>query len=145
MYYVYLLSKGSERVLLWSGEDKLQAAKVADAERRKCRKADPDGVVMDISMTSDEEQAREKAAADMYAGLTEEERRDVVEIEGQKFAKAILRERAKAVRKKTGLTQAGFAARYKMSKRTIEEWERGTRTPQPWVLHLLERVVAEDF
>lgn len=53
-------------------------------------------------------------------------------------------ERAKAIRKASGLTQAAFAERYGIPKRTIENWEGGQREAPAYVLDLLERVVSED-
>lgn len=51
----------------------------------------------------------------------------------------------KEIRAKTGLSQAKFADKYGMSRRAVEDWERGVRTPAPWIVALLERVVGEDF
>lgn len=53
-------------------------------------------------------------------------------------------ERAKAIRKASGLTQAAFAERYGIPKRTIENWEGGQRDAPTYVLDLLERVVSDD-
>lgn len=53
-------------------------------------------------------------------------------------------ERAKAIRKASGLTQAAFAERYGIPKRTIENWEGAKNEAPAYVLDLLERVVSED-
>lgn len=53
-------------------------------------------------------------------------------------------DRAKAIRKASGLTQAAFADRYGIPKRTIENWEGGQRDAPSYVLDLLERCVLED-
>ncbi len=53
-------------------------------------------------------------------------------------------ERAKAIRKASRLTQAAFAERYGIPKRTIENWEGGQRDAPSYVLDLLERCVLED-
>ena len=53
-------------------------------------------------------------------------------------------ERAKAIRKASGLTQAAFAEKYGIPKRTIENWEGGQRDAPTYVLDLLERVVSDD-
>ena len=42
-------------------------------------------------------------------------------------------ESLKTARKNAGLTQQGMADRMLIPKRTIEEWERGNRTPPPYV------------
>ena len=36
----------------------------------------------------------------------------------------------KAIRQKTGLTQAEFARRYSISPRSLQEWEQGRRRPE---------------
>ena len=36
----------------------------------------------------------------------------------------------KAIREKIGLTQAEFARRYGISRRSLEEWEQGRRQPE---------------
>lgn len=53
-------------------------------------------------------------------------------------------DRAKAIRQASGLTQAAFAERYGIPKRTVENWEGGQRNAPEYVLNLLERVVSED-
>lgn len=46
-------------------------------------------------------------------------------------------EQIKAIRKRTGMTQAEFAAEFEMPRRTIENWESGSRTPPPYLIKLL--------
>jgi putative transcriptional regulator len=50
----------------------------------------------------------------------------------------------KALRKKTGLTQAAFAERYGIPKRTIENWEGKKSNPPGYVLAMLTRLVEID-
>lgn len=51
----------------------------------------------------------------------------------------------KTIRALTGLSQAAFAARFGIPRRTIEEWEAGRRTPPAYVIDLLRfRIEAED-
>lgn len=47
----------------------------------------------------------------------------------------------KEIRKMTGLSQSEFSKKYEIPKRTIESWEEGQRTPPPYVIALLEKVV----
>lgn len=53
------------------------------------------------------------------------------------------------IRKMSGLTQDGFAKRYGIPKRSIENWEAASdtayREPPEYLLRLLERVVKEDY
>jgi putative transcriptional regulator len=37
------------------------------------------------------------------------------------------------IRQRTGLSQAGFARRYALSSRAVQEWEQGRRRPEPAV------------
>lgn len=50
-------------------------------------------------------------------------------------------EQIKSIRARTGLSQAAFAARYDIPKRTVEAWEMGQRTPPPYVIRLLSEAV----
>lgn len=50
----------------------------------------------------------------------------------------------KALRKKTGKTQPDFGKTYGMSKRTIQEWEKGIHVPPEYVINLLEEAVNDD-
>lgn len=51
----------------------------------------------------------------------------------------------KAIRAKTGLSQAKFAEIYEIPKRTIENWEAGKRVPPEYVVNLLEFKVNADL
>lgn len=42
------------------------------------------------------------------------------------------------LRAKSGMTQETFAQYFKIPKRTIEEWDRGTRKCVPYLLDLME-------
>ena len=52
--------------------------------------------------------------------------------------------RIKAIRKRTGLTQAAFGERYGIPKRTVENWEGGKNDPPTYVVKMLERLVEID-
>ena len=51
----------------------------------------------------------------------------------------------KELRQLTGLSQKAFSDKYKIPKRTIEDWEAERRTPPEYVALLLERVIKYDF
>lgn len=57
--------------------------------------------------------------------------------------------RMRDIRMLTGLSQAAFAEKYNIPKRSIESWEATTeaakREAPEYVLNLLERAVKEDF
>ena len=45
------------------------------------------------------------------------------------------------MRETLNLSQSAFSKKFKIPKRTIEDWEAGRRTPPIYVLHLLEFAV----
>ena len=49
------------------------------------------------------------------------------------------------IRKRTGLSQAKFCEKYEIPKRTLENWEQGSRECPEYLCNLLDRVVTEDF
>ena len=54
----------------------------------------------------------------------------------------------KEIRALTGLSQAAFAEKYGIPRRTIENWEMSGsqgRKPPDYVVRLLERAVHEDM
>ena len=51
----------------------------------------------------------------------------------------------KEIRTLTGLSQARFAEKYGIPKRTLEKWEQGETTPPAYLVKLLERAVKEDY
>lgn len=46
-------------------------------------------------------------------------------------------EQVRAIRQRTGLSQAAFAEKFEIPKRTIENWEAGTREPPIYILRML--------
>ena len=50
----------------------------------------------------------------------------------------------KELRKRTGLSQARFSEKYGMSRRTLQNWEEGSRTPAKYILDLLAFKVDAD-
>lgn len=51
----------------------------------------------------------------------------------------------KQLRSITGLSQKAFGEKYHIPKRTVENWESGSRKPSETVLFLLNRVVKGDY
>lgn len=47
----------------------------------------------------------------------------------------------KELRKITGLTQAEFSQKYRIKKRTLENWEGGQRKTPETIEYLLERLI----
>ncbi len=50
----------------------------------------------------------------------------------------------KEIRERTGLSQAKFGARYGIPMRTVQDWERGVRTPPPYVVTMLDMLVKKE-
>ena len=53
-------------------------------------------------------------------------------------------ERVRELRQRKGLTQERFCEVYGIPKRTLENWEQGSRKPPEYVVALLERAVEQD-
>ena len=53
--------------------------------------------------------------------------------------------RIKAIRAKTGLSQAKFAEAYHIPKRTLQDWESQRGNPPDYVIELLEFRVNSDL
>lgn len=51
----------------------------------------------------------------------------------------------KQLRAITGLSQKAFGEKYHIPKRTVENWESGSRKPSETVLYLLEKAVKGDY
>ena len=49
------------------------------------------------------------------------------------------------IRSITGLSQAKFAEKYEIPKRTLEKWEQGEHEAPLYLVKLLERAVKEDY
>ena len=51
----------------------------------------------------------------------------------------------KEIRAKTGLSQAAFAKRFGIPKRTIENWEGGVNRTPKWVIAMLQYIADTDY
>lgn len=56
----------------------------------------------------------------------------------------IMNTRLSVIRKKTNLSQAQFAKKYRIPVRTLQEWEQGRKTPPDYVIRLIEKVVNNE-
>lgn len=54
-------------------------------------------------------------------------------------------EKIKEIRKRTGLSQAAFAAAFRIPQSTVECWECGKRECPPYVLELLDFRVSHEY
>lgn len=50
----------------------------------------------------------------------------------------------KELREGLDISRAEFSRRYNIPIRTVEDWEAGKRSPAPWVVELLERVIKAE-
>lgn len=54
------------------------------------------------------------------------------------------KEDVRAIRRASGLTQAGFAEKYGVPRRTLQDWEAGKREAPGYVVSLLAYAVKSD-
>lgn len=52
--------------------------------------------------------------------------------------------KARELRNRTGLTQAAFAEKFEIPKRTVENWEGEKSNPPGYVLKMLEKLIELD-
>ena len=50
----------------------------------------------------------------------------------------------KELRQMSGLSQAEFAKKYEIPKRSIENWEEGKRVPPPYLIKLLGIAISRE-
>jgi putative transcriptional regulator len=55
------------------------------------------------------------------------------------------KEQMLAIRKSTGLSQAAFAKRFGIPRRTIEDWERGIMACPVYVAEMLAALAQTDY
>ena len=87
MYNVFLSTRGNSEIV-FRGE-KEEACKYADSLRRQCKTTDPDGVEIDCYIKSDEEIEKEAEAKSFFDTLTEEDKKDFIEVNGRKYIRKI--------------------------------------------------------
>ena len=51
----------------------------------------------------------------------------------------------KELRKSTGMSQSQFAAYFGISVRNIQEWEQERKSPPPYLVGLLKRILDNEF
>ena len=54
------------------------------------------------------------------------------------------RDKIKALRAKTGLSQQKFATHFKISTINVSNWEQGVSKPPEYVMYMLERLIEID-
>lgn len=87
MYNVYLSTKGNTE-LVFRGSRK-EASKFEDNLRKECRATDPDGVEIDCYVKSDEQIQKETEAINFWNTLTEEDKKDIIEVNGRRYIRKI--------------------------------------------------------
>ena len=55
-----------------------------------------------------------------------------------------VRERLKALREETGLSQAKFAKKFEIPVHTYESWEMEIRTPPEYVIRMIELILTYE-
>ena len=93
MYMVYKLFGNGTRELLESFEDAVQASKYADEKRHETRRGNnANGELADVVVISSEEEEQAERARIRWDALTEEEKHDVIVVDGKKYIRKIYEE-----------------------------------------------------
>lgn len=88
-YALILSTRGSEEIVATGTKEEMQKREAS--LRKECRKADPDGSEMDCYIISEAEAERRNDRIE----LTEEERKDIIEVDGKKYIRKIYEEKNK--------------------------------------------------
>lgn len=92
-YAVILSTRGREEVIFVGNKD--DAVKMEGSLRKECRRKDPDGTELDCYTISEKELEKREAAKNFYDMLTEEEKHDVIVVDGKKYIRKIYEENNK--------------------------------------------------
>lgn len=89
-YAVILSTRGDEEVIFIGSKE--EAVKRETSLRKECRKKDPDGAEMDCYTISEKELEKREAAKNFYDMLSDEEKSDIIEVDGKKYIRKIYEE-----------------------------------------------------
>lgn len=84
---VFMATRDKTEVIFEGAKE--EAARFADSIRAELRKMDPNGTETDVFLKSDEELEQERAAAARWDELTEEEKKDIIEVNGRRYVRKI--------------------------------------------------------
>lgn len=87
-FVVFYSCKGSEEIPVFFGTEE-EAAKMEDELRKECRKADPDGSWQDVYTRSMAEIRKIEAAKAAFDQLTDEEKADIIEVNGRRYIRKV--------------------------------------------------------
>lgn len=87
MYNVFLSTRGIEE-LVFRGT-LAEASKYENNLRKECRRIDPDGTEMDCYSMSDEDMEKAAKSIKVWDSLTEEQKQDIIEVDGHRYVRAI--------------------------------------------------------
>lgn len=85
--FINTAEKGEE--LVFVSDDRATAVAYEEDLRTALRVQDPDGTQIDCYTLSEEEVRRDLAEREFYKTLTEEQKQDIIEVDGRRFVRAI--------------------------------------------------------
>lgn len=88
MLYALILSTGGVEEVVDIGTRE-EMSKREDSLRKECRRVDPDGVEMDCYIISQAEAKKREEAKNRWDSLTEEDKKDIIEVDGRKYIRKI--------------------------------------------------------
>ena len=87
LYALILSTRGNEEVVAVGTREEM--VKREDPLRKECRKYDPDGAEMDCYIISEAEARKVEEGKKLWESLTEEDKKDIIEIDGRKYVRKI--------------------------------------------------------
>ena len=86
-YALILSTRGNEEVVGVGTREEM--AKREASLRKECRKVDPDGVEMDCYIISELEAKKREEGRQLWDSLTNEEKNDIIEVDGKEYVRKI--------------------------------------------------------
>lgn len=86
-WFLFLGTLGGEELVAEGDREEIQAK--YEALSKECRKKDPEQIVVSCYMKSERQLAKEKEVCDRWDKLTEEEKKDIIEVDGRRYIRKI--------------------------------------------------------
>ena len=93
MYALILNTRGTEEVVEVGELEYIRERE--NALRKECRKSDPDGVEIDCYVMSELQARRNEQTKKFWETLTDEDKKDIIEIDGRKYIRKVYEMRHK--------------------------------------------------
>lgn len=86
-WFLFLGTVAGEEIVAEGDREEIQAK--YEALSKECRKKDPEQIVVSCYMRSEKQIKKSKEVCDRWDKLTEEEKKDIIEVDGRRYVRKI--------------------------------------------------------